>query len=200
MVVEFPRMADILAPAEIGIAKIRHHQITPMDAAMASLRGIPTREEKVAVLSVNGVTMMSDTYHERSTNREFVRQARGDVLIAGLGLGMILHPILADSNVATVTIVEKHQDVIDLVRPTLPATSKLDLIAADIFEWKPPRGRSWDVIYFDIWADLSTDELDEMGRLHRKFGRRLRPGGWMNSWCRDQLLARRRRERRSMAW
>ena len=37
--------------------------------------------------------MMSNTKHEQDSNIDIVQNANGDVLIAGLGLGMITIPI-----------------------------------------------------------------------------------------------------------
>lgn len=139
--------------------------------------------------------MMSDTDAERRSNYEVVRRATGDVLVAGLGLGMIFHPILAKPEVRSVTVVEKFADVVALVEPTLSPV-KLRVVVADIFAWKPPTGVKWDAIYFDIWPDICVDNLKEMATLHRRFSRRLNPSGWMGSWKYGELLALRQRGRR----
>ena len=44
-------------------------------------------------LSVNNILMMSDTDMEKRTNYEFISNVKGDVMIAGLGIGLILHNI-----------------------------------------------------------------------------------------------------------
>ena len=88
-----------------------------------------------------------------------VRRAHSEVLTAGLGLGMILHPILAEPAVSRVTLVEKYPDVIDLVGPTLPATERLTIVTAAIFAWRPPRGSRYDVIWFDTWPDIAATRL-----------------------------------------
>jgi len=64
------------------------------------------RPGRYARLHVGHVLMMSDTDMERRSNVQVVQQARGHVLIAGLG--MILHPILAKPEVTRVTVVEKY--------------------------------------------------------------------------------------------
>ena len=137
---------------------------------------------------------MSDFHYERVTCEEVVRRAHGDVLIAGLGLGMILHPILKIEAVRSVTVIEKYQDVMDLVLPTLAVNDKLQVVVGDICTWKPPRGRRYDVIWFDIWPDIEPTRLPEMTRLHRRYRRwlnRANPDCWMESWH--------RRETRSLA-
>jgi hypothetical protein len=47
-------------------------------------------------------------------------------------------------------------------------------------------------VWHDIWLDLCTDNLEGMGKLHRKYGRRT---DWQGSWEKDRLLSHRRREK-----
>jgi spermidine synthase len=150
---------------------------------------------KYAKLKINGRLVMSDTYMEHSTNRNVVRQSHGHVLIAGLGLGMIIHPILAKPEVLTVTVVEKCFDVISLITPTVKH-DKLTIIEGDIYEWKPTKGTKFDTIYFDIWSEQSTDDLEDMRKLHQRFRPYKVKDGWMNSWRRDELKNRKRQESR----
>ncbi|KKL46240.1 hypothetical protein LCGC14_2347550, partial [marine sediment metagenome] len=118
------------------------------------------------------------TEHERQSNWDLLREAySGDILIAGLGLGMVLLPILAREHVKSVTVIELSQDAIDLVVPHIRTAAgenadKLTVIQGDIFEWKPPRGARYHTIYFDIWGDISRNNLPDMRRLHQKFRRR----------------------------
>ncbi len=151
---------------------------------------------RYARLMVNGSVMMSDVLNEQRTNRTPVVNAKGDMLIAGLGLGMILVPILKNTKVTTVTVVEKNAAVILLVAKHISriAPGKLQVFQADIHTWQPAtKGRQFDAIYFDIWGDQSTDDVDTMKTLHRQFRKYLRPGGWVNSWNYDMLRERKRR-------
>lgn len=185
----FPEMHKLLGEASHGIASIQHYEITPLDAMRDSFCGIPTVEGKVAKLLVRGQLVMSDSYHERRSNSYAVHMAKGDVLVAGLGMGMILHPILDKENVRTVTVIEKEPDVIALIQPSLPSP-KLAIIQADIFLWKPPKGAKYDMIYFDIWPDMCADNLPEMAKLHQRFKFYKAPGAFMDSWCRAEIKHR----------
>lgn len=155
-------------------------------------------------LVVGGHTVMSDTRMERMTNSDFVRDANGDVLVAGLGIGMILDEIESRAAkrprpIKSLTVVEKNPDVIRLVAPKFPGVA---VIEADIFTWRPARGQKFDTIYFDIWTGICVDNLDEMAKLHRSFARFLNrdnPDAWMGSWMRDYLRAERRRDARMYA-
>lgn len=208
--------------SERGEARIEHFTITPADAKhqnfMMSFRpgtGLDHLEPgRYARLYVGNVLMMSDTPMERRTNWEVVREARGDVLVAGLGLGLILYPMLVNPEVRSITVVEKSRDVIGLVWPHVVQYRDehgridhdqitgdryrgpiLNVIAADVLTWQPPKGSTWDTLYFDIWPDQSLDNLTQIARLHQRFKARKRAGGWMSSWIVDILRARREEER-----
>lgn len=89
----FPQMCKVVPEGEKGLARVRHFEISEFDAGMSAIRDRWMRVDpgKYARLTVDGRLFMSDTRMERITNGDFVRQAHGRVLIAGLGLGMILH-------------------------------------------------------------------------------------------------------------
>lgn len=149
-------------------------------------------------LHVGGELVMSDTRMEKVSNEEFCYKANGRVLVAGLGLGLILDNIkanMASGHVQWVTIIEKSKDVIDLVSPHFKHLP-IDIIHADIFEWKPEKGRKFDVIYFDIWPRISTENLVEIKKLHNRFKfylNRNNPKAWMNSWMKEWLQSEKRK-------
>ena len=190
---------DLLPEGRIGVATISHFEVSPMESAFTGMRAAAhgahelVRPGKYARLEVRGTLMMTDTSMERNTNMEFVRKAKGHVLIAGLGIGLILHAIKDKPEVTHITVIEKYVDVIALVGPSIREIygDRLTIIAADIFEWKPEKGTRFDCIYMDIWPSLSLDVLKEMGRLHRRFGQYKSPGAWMGSWRHDDLKSRR---------
>lgn len=195
----FPRMTEIVQPQTSGLVTVDHYEVSELESRMSAFRrGQYCEPGKYARLIVGRTLMMSDTRLERRSNAEFARRAHGKVLVAGLGLGMILHPVLAKPEVEQVTVIEKYQDVSDLIAPTLPA-SKLEIIHADIFQWKPAKGQRWNVIYFDIWPNICTDNLKDIAKLHQAFKGKLDRTDaqcWMSSWMHDELKAERRRERR----
>jgi len=195
----FVPMVDILPERqESENFVLEHFEISPDEAHMATIRDriYTTPGKYVRLYRKSGFkeVVMSDTVHEQRTNREVVRQARGDVLIAGFGIGMILVPILLKPEVKTVTIIEISEEVPKMVLSYLPNKEKLTVIYADIMEWKPPKGQIWDVIYFDIWDHIGSSNYEQMKTLHRRFGRKKR--AWMGSWCEDYCREAYKRERR----
>lgn len=196
----FPSMVNVVPAGEIGEARVEHFEVNSMQSALTMFRGglsyVP--EGQYAKLIVGGVLMMSDTRMEQNSNYDVLRHANGKVLISGLGLGMITVPICEKEEVESVLIIEKSQDVIDLIGPRI-AHPKLTIVCADIFEWQPPKGEKWDTIYHDIWPTISEDNLPEIAKLKHKFARRRNTANhlsWHGAWMEDHLRAERRRSQR----
>jgi hypothetical protein len=137
----------------------------------------------------SGEVMMSNTPMELRTNLWIIGKAKGRILINGLGLGCVLTAILKKKDVTEVWIVEKEQDVIDLVWPTFASDPRCKLIHADALEYKPPKGVRFDVVWHDIWLTICEDNLEQMKTLHRRYGR---ISDMQASWCRDIIEERRR--------
>jgi hypothetical protein len=136
--------------------------------------------------------IMSNTPAEIRDHNYFIYKATGSVLINGLGLGVVLKAILAKPEVTSVTVIEKEEDVIKLVAPYY-TDPRVTIIHADAYEWKPAKGIKYDYVWHDVWDNICTDNLEGMGKLHRKYGRRT---AWQDSWSRDTCIYERRREQR----
>jgi len=93
--------------------------------------------------------VMADTYHEYSEHNHLWKNASGHVLIGGLGLGLVNKFLLDSDLVDHVTIIEKNQEVIDMVWPHCPKSSKFTLIKADIEKYDPDT--CWDYAWFDTY-------------------------------------------------
>lgn len=134
--------------------------------------------------------VMSDTWMEWQTNLEFMSKANGDVIIAGLGLGMIINEIQDIEEVTSITVIEKYQEVIDLVTKYMKFNDKVKIICADIFEYETDK--KFDTIYFDIWNNISGDNYPETKMLHQKFKNKLNRDNedcFLNSWRRRSFKA-----------
>jgi len=187
---------------EKGLAAIQRFSISRDEAFFYNMRAddlLRIKEGTYCKLIVDGELMMSDTPMERMSNLDFISNANGRVLIAGLGIGMIINAIIEKQSVKEIVVIEKYQDVIDLVLPKINHP-KLKVICADIFDYKLEEGDKYDCIYFDIWANICTDNLNEMKTLHKNFKKHLNTDKndfcWMDSWLKNFLEKRRRKERR----
>lgn len=141
--------------------------------------------------------IMSDTPMEHRTNYDILKKANGDVLIGGLGIGMILIPLMNKEEVKSITIVEKYQDIIDMVGSQLSLNDKIKIVQGDIFENNFPRGTKFDTIYFDIWNYINSDIYEEMKELKKKYKRCLRSkkensNSWIGCWAESEAKNNRR--------
>ena len=149
-------------------------------------------------LTHNGECVMSDTDMEQRTNLRFCSKAYGDIIIGGLGIGMIIMAIQDKPEVKSITVIEKNQEVIDLVASQLNFNEKVNIICADVFEWKPERGVKYDMAYMDIWNWINEDIYKkEMQPLKRKYERFLRskdinPNRFNECWAEYQAKNGRR--------
>jgi len=200
---------NYIPEGQSGNVKIEHFEVTEEASSFSRMRSMFSsdrseyvKEGKYARLIIDGSVVMSDTDMEKSSNTHVIQNAHGNVLIAGLGLGMIILPLLEKPEVKSITVIEINQDVINLVYPYLKS-DKLTVINADIFEWKPEKMVKFDSIYFDIWTFISLDNLDEIKKLHNKFKNKLNRTDnnyWMDSWKYDELKYRRRQYNRQSYW
>jgi len=96
------------------------------------------------------MNIMEDTDREAQQATRFLSAATGDVLLAGLGLGMVLQPLIDNQNVSSITVIEKFQEVIDLVSAHVPESNKIRIIKDDIYTWTPDK--NYDVAWFDSYV------------------------------------------------
>lgn len=149
---------------------------------MGAMRGQPLTRDRYCRLIVKGNVMMTDAEFERRTNLVAIRNCKGDALVAGLGIGLILAPFC--SKCSSVTVVENNEDVISLVSPKYPGAK---VVHGDIFSWSPEKGQKFDTIYFDIWPGFSMDDVDEAKNLKKRFRKHLKKGGWMGDWASEAM-------------
>jgi hypothetical protein len=148
--------------------------------------------------------MMSDTPMERNTNRHFIKNANGDVLIFGLGLGLVILPLLKKEVVKSILVVELYQDLIDVVQPILKnhdTENKLSIIQGDCFEIHKsfPKEQKFDSIYGDIWIEICTDNYEEMKTLTKNWKNRVNrnnPLSFIDHWMKDYLKGEIAKEKR----
>lgn len=136
---------------------------------------------------------MSDTPAEWRDVSWLIAGAVGDVLISGLGLGMVVKGLLARDRVTSVTVIEKEADVIKLVAPSY-ADPRVRIIEADAFTWKPDR--KFDLAWHDIWPNICADNLPEMTRLRRHYQRAMTAPRRQFCWAEGQARRQAQNDRR----
>ena len=134
------------------------------------------------------LNIMQDTQQEYGEHDWLVERMSGDVLLGGLGIGMIHIPLLDSDDVTSVTIVEKEQDVIDLVWEHCAREVRFRIVHADINTWTPPEKvdedgnpieTRWDVVWMDTWLTHEETLGEYSSRMREKFGPHSdNVGGW----------------------
>ncbi len=143
-----------------GPWRVERFTVTQKDVAIYNLRlafspGMGGRQVPPGTYTrlMRGTTLvMSDTPAERRDHSYAIRMAKGDVLVNGLGLGLVATAMLAKPEVTSVTVVEKSADVIALVAPHLDP--RLAIIEADALAWTPPKKANYGAAWHDIWDDI----------------------------------------------
>lgn len=148
----------------------------------AALKGRPIDEgEYTKLVHQRRGLIMSDTPAERRDHFSFVYQAKNHVLMNGLGIGMCLAAVLKKDEVTKATVVEIDADLIDLVGPHYTNDPRVEIICCDASKYQIPKNTRYGAVWHDIWDAICEDNLPEMHRLHRKYGRHC---DWQGSWAR----------------
>ena len=165
----YKNMYEILEERKQGIARLDKFKA---EGFMSWRQGIPQGD--YIRLIVNGECMMSNTPMEKRTSMDFMINAYGDVLICGLGIGMVILPLLENEKIKSITVLEKYQDVIGCVLPQIEkydTEKKLKVIHQDCFDFTTKD--KFDTIFIDIWAYINSDiykkEMQPLKRKYRKF-------------------------------
>jgi hypothetical protein len=179
---------------ECGNWRVEQRTITKDEAQFDALRAIVggtgrfTPAGTYTGLFHKKSIVMSNTPDERRDHSEPVYQARhrgGHVLLNGLGLGWVAAEILSHEKVERVTVVEIEPDVIWLVGPSLNDAfgKRVKIVHGNAFAYPDQLipGTRFSVVWHDIWSDICADNLPEMTKLHRRYGRRC---DWQGSWAR----------------
>lgn len=138
-------------------------------------------------------TMMSDTTAECRDLYDIIFMANGHVLINGLGIGLVIVNII--DNVDKITVIDNNKELLDVVGKHYQKLypGKIELVHSDAFEYQIPEGIRYNCVWHDIWPTISTDNIEDMKKLHRKYGRKT---DWQGSWCRYECERMRRQEKR----
>lgn len=100
--------------------------------------------------------MLDDPLHWIGMGERVAQLPPGRIVIAGLGLGLMLHHIAASRpDITDVRVIERNADVIDLIMPTLPADPRVTIVEADFWEYiqinpDVPDAVLWDLAVGDV--------------------------------------------------
>jgi hypothetical protein len=105
--------------------------------------------------------IMQDSEAEYNEHQWLWDNATGDILIGGLGIGLVNEILINNDDITSITIVENSQDVIDLVWEHCAKDDRFTLILEDFETWEIPDDMEWNIIWADTWLiDNTLDNYD----------------------------------------
>jgi hypothetical protein len=120
------------------------------------------RRMAIKMLQIKGKTWMVDDPPHWWAMEEHAASYRGRVLVAGLGLGLIVHALVKNPEVTEIKVIERDEDVISLITPHLPHDPRIEIINEDFFnvmEWE------WtnepDGVFYDLFVGKGHDLVHE---------------------------------------
>jgi hypothetical protein len=136
----------------------------------------------ITMLKHKKAIWMSNSPSELRDMQDLVDCVQGDrVLVAGLGLGVLVHLLHQEGKV--ITVVEISTDVCEMVGPYLP--EEVTLVNADFRKWVSDRDLKFDWVILDIWGNISSDDILDMCELYQQVG--LKGSVWGLDYALDQL-------------
>ena len=129
---------------------------------------------------------MSITPNEIFTMENSIKEAFGNVLTLGCGMGYFAYMVSEKDDVSHVTIVEKEQDVIDLftnfILPQFAHKDKITIIKADAFDYMEQlKDGKYDFCFADIWTGHNdTVPYLKLKKLCKRF-QQMKLSYWMKS-------------------
>lgn len=138
--------------------------------------------------------VMSDTVPEIRDLKACLLMLRGNILITGLGLGMVVHALTTierySKHVRSITVIEKDKDVIALVGAHYRKDKRVQIINANAYTWRPGK-RRFTCAWHDLWDDIREDNVKLFAKLRVHYKSAV-PHGKQFCWG-EQALAEERR-------
>ena len=103
----------------------------------------------------HSMPLMQDSEAEYNDHKWLWDNAKGDVLIGGLGIGMTHHILIENPNITSITIIE------------------------NINTWEIPADSHWDIGWFDTWIS-DGDWGEYKTNMKEKYGPYITE---INGWC-----------------
>lgn len=160
-------------------------------------------EPRRHVLHQGRTAWMSTSLMEQESHAFHVDQARGVVVVAGLGMGMYAYAVSLKPEVKRVVVIERAPEVIAVVHEAArsaswPGREKVTILEADALGLEMPAlveaaigGQRPGYLYADIWPTCGAAEAPaETARMVRALSPEA--AGWWGQelsfglWCRDQ--------------
>lgn len=89
----------------------------------------------VTCLRIGKETVMVDDPLHWIGMQDLAKAMTGKVLIAGLGLGLVLHALRDNKEVTEIHVIERNKDVIGLMKHNMPQDDRIKIISDDFWNY-----------------------------------------------------------------
>lgn len=135
---------------------------------------------------------MSITPHEINTMKRAIKEAHGNILVLGLGLGYYPYMASLKQEVKSIDIVEIAKEPIAIFKesilPFFRQKQKINVISIDAFEYLKNYSKKYDYVFADLWH-LPEDGLP----MYSKILKLERNGTEYNYWIEKEMIIMARR-------
>ncbi len=116
------------------------------------------------------VVMVDDVLHWQGM-KALAKCCKGKVLVAGLGMGLIVHALVDNSEVTEIKIIERNEDVINLTSPLIPKDCRITIKHEDFYDYMENNlvnpEIAFDYIIIDIfWGNRSREIYVKMMNIY----------------------------------
>ncbi|MEM2768086.1 MAG: hypothetical protein QXQ47_07235 [Candidatus Bathyarchaeia archaeon] len=124
--------------------------------------------------------MVDSPYEWFAMGEYAMRAIPPNILVAGLGLGLILHHLTLRKDINTIVVVEISKEIIEMMTPYIPRDERIEIIHGNFFEVAPKlasEGKVFNTLIIDIWAGDPQNYVDSFREavtlLHNNFPKAL---------------------------
>ena len=139
-------------------------------------------------LYYQGQLLMTDDQWTRESQQFAVDGCWGKVLTAGLGLGCFAREMDDSPEVTSLAVVERLDEVVALIWPSLELSAKSQCITFDINNYLYTcRDGDYDCVYLDIWPDDSYKRYYQVVLPLRQLVEKVMPSAEVFCWQEDKM-------------
>ena len=113
---------------------------------------------KITVLEIDDVVWMTDEPAYTWSLQYFAEKSYGKVLVAGLGLGIVVHFLVNNVLVKDITVVEREKDVIEAVSKLLPADKRINIVQGDFYVFMQQDKKKRNTLIWDLGLWNNAEE------------------------------------------
>lgn len=171
IITDFKSPVDHYPDKKLGCAEIKHTKKGTKGTYFGEgVRGMTfyrfAKTVQIVSLKINQKVWMTSDCTYTFSLESFAERSSGRVLVAGLGLGIVVHQLVKNPAVTEIIVVDREQDVIDLVGPLLPKDKRIKIVHEDfdlftdrmsMQDWSPDT-IIWDLAVFGSGEEATAEK------------------------------------------